>query len=226
MIFIQIRDTITVVGCHQKGIVMFLLMKPRGARIRECTWDELSGISISETFAVFDYQDYVPHNIVLLDNLAFVSYYNKGLRIFDMSSAPYQEIGVYDTFNKDTNYKLNGAWGVFVMEAENRILVSDRQNGLFLFSFPIDVLNTKNRGTFVTSSPLLDENSVLIPRDDLDSDGLTFTIAGIDGRIFYAQENFANYVNIPLSLPAGTFVYTIYNEFNDFVDSGLFVKAN
>ena len=197
-----------------------------GTKVKLCETDELSLISISETFATSDYQDYVPHNVILLDNLAFISYYNEGLRIFDISHAPIEEIGVYDTFLEDTKYKLNGAWGVYVFEEENQILVADRQSGLFLFSFPIQVLNASNKGTFVTNSPFIDENSLLIPRDYLRSDDVTFTIAAADGRIVYEQANFLNYVNIPLTLSTGTYVFAIYNEFGDFVEGGKFVKAN
>jgi choice-of-anchor B domain-containing protein len=197
-----------------------------GTKIKLCETDELALISISETFATSDYESFVPHNVILLDNLAFISYYNEGFRIFDISKAPIKEIGVYDTFLEDTKYKLNGAWGVYVFEEQNQILVSDRQSGLFLFSFPIQVLNAENEGTYVTNAPLLDANSILIPRDNLGSENVTFTIAAADGRIVYDQANFLNYVNIPLTLAAGTYIYAIYDEFGDFVEGGKFVKAN
>ena len=109
----------------------------QGTKIRLCDWSEtLADISVSETFGTDQYEDYVPHNIILLDYLAFVSYYNEGLRIYDLSQAPYREIGAYDTFLPETDYLLNGAWGVYVLEDRNQLLVGDRQDGLFLFSFP------------------------------------------------------------------------------------------
>jgi choice-of-anchor B domain-containing protein len=197
-----------------------------GTKIKLCETEDLASISVSESFATSDYVDFVPHNVILLDNLAFISYYNEGLRIFDISKAPVEEIGIYDTFLEDTKYKLNGAWGVYVFEEKNQILVSDRQRGLLLFSFPIQVLNVKNEGTVVTNSPFIDENSILIPRDNLSDDDLTFTIAAADGRIVYEQANFLNYVGIPLTLAAGTYIYAIYNEFEDFVEGGKFVKSN
>ncbi len=197
-----------------------------GTKVKLCETENLASISISETFGTSDFEDYVPHNVILLDNLAFISYYNEGLRIFDISQAPIEEIGIYDTFLEDTKYKLNGAWGVYVFEGQNQILVADRQSGLFLFSFPIQVLNAKNEGTFVTGAPFIDKNSILIPRDYLRADDLTFTIAAADGRIVYNQANYLNYVNIPLTLAAGTYVYAIYNEFGDFVEGGKFIKSN
>lgn len=199
----------------------------QGTRVRLCEWEtELSSISIVRTFGTEDYADFVPHNIVLLDNLAFVSYYNEGFRIFDVSSGIVEEIGSYDTFLEDTAYKLNGAWGVYVFEEINQILIADRQSGLYLFSFPINVLNTVNTGTYITSMPLLDENSYLIPRDHLDKEELTFTISTIEGKTIYFQESFLNYVNVPITLATGVYVFSIYDRFGKFLEQGKFVKAN
>lgn len=199
----------------------------KGTKLRFCEWNEnLGSISITETFATSNYQDYVPHNIILLDYLAFVAYYNNGFRIFDLSVAPFKEIGVYDTFLDNTNYKLNGAWGVYVFEKSNQILISDRQNGLFLFSFPILLLNQPPSGTIVSSTPFLDENSYLIPRDNLAEKGLFFSIYAADGSLVYEQENYLNYVQLPLILSAGTYIYSIYNSFGDLIETGKFVKGN
>ena len=113
---------------------MHLLTKRKEQKLNYCETDELALISISETFATSDYENFAPHNVILLDNLAFISYYNEGFRIFDISKAPIKEIGVYDTFLEDTKYKLNGAWGVYVFEEQNQILVSDRQKwSVFVF---------------------------------------------------------------------------------------------
>ena len=43
---------------------------------------------------------------------------------------------------------------------------------------------------------------------------------------FYDQANFLNYVNIPLTLATGTYIYAIYDEFGDLIEGGKFVKAN
>ena len=199
----------------------------QGTKLRFCEWEtSLSDIRITETFATKNYEDYVPHNVILLDNLAFVAYYNEGFRIFDLSTKPFKEIGVYDTFLEDTKYKLNGAWGVYIFEETNQILISDRQNGLFLFSFPIQILNTANYGTFVSSAPFLDENGFLIPRDYLNEKELYFSIYNINGQLIYEQENYLNYVQIPLSIAAGAYIFSISNQFGDRVESGKFIKGN
>ncbi len=199
----------------------------QGTKLKLCTWeDDLSKISIIETFGTRDFEDFIPHNMIVLDQLAFVSYYNEGLRIFDLSDFPIREIGVYDTFPGNGNFKFNGAWGVYVFENSNQILISDRQSGLFLFSFPIQVLNNPKEGTFVTSVPFLDEEGILIPRDHLREDNLFFAIHGIDGSSIYTQQNFLSYLNIPLEITTGIYIFSIYDEFGNFLESGKFVKAN
>jgi choice-of-anchor B domain-containing protein len=197
-----------------------------GTRIKLCELSDLTQIKVDESFASSDYQDYMPHNIYLTNTLAFVSYYNQGLRIFDIASAPIREIGHYDTFFQETSYKLNGAWGVFVFEEEEKILISDRQNGLFLFSFPIQVFENGVESTSVYASPIIDENSILLPRSHFNNNDLTFTIADLSGRLVYYQESFLNWVNIPLQLSAGAYVFGIFDEEGELLESGKFVKAN
>lgn len=199
----------------------------QGTKVKLCEIEHINDIEISETFGTKDYEEYVPHNIILTNKLAFVSYYNEGLRIFDLSKAPYRQIGVYDTFLEDTKYRLNGAWGVYVFPEKDQILVADRQNGLFLFSFPINALeNGKAQGVLVTSTPFVDANSVIIPRDYFRETGLLFTISETGGKEVYRQESLVNYVNIPLELSAGAYVFGIYNKDGELLESGKFVKAN
>ncbi|MDA7804020.1 choice-of-anchor B family protein [Crocinitomix sp.] len=199
----------------------------KGTKVKICRWTtDLSAISIVDYCATRRYQDYVPHNVILLDNLAFVAYYNEGFRVYDISRGPFREIGMYDTFPTGTNYKLNGAWGIYVFPEKDQIIVSDRQNGLFLFSFPIRTFNSPNQKTYVSSTPFITANSILVPRTHLGDEQLTFSITTIDGKVIYEQENYKNYVNIPLNLAAGTYAYVILDEYKDLLEAGKFVIGN
>ncbi len=197
-----------------------------GTKIKYCNVNDLAQIHINEQFKTDNYINSVPHNVFLLDNLAFISYYNEGLRIYDTGNKPIKEIAYYDTFQDDTNYKLNGAWGVFVIESDDLILISDRQNGLFLFEFPVRILNGGQQGTFVTQTPFIDENSILLTQEHFLTENLTFSIATIAGEKIYSQESYNNWVNIPLDISAGVYVYSIFDMDKQLVESGKFVKAN
>lgn len=208
------------------GSVYCFIDETEGTRIKLCETENLALIQIDETFGSADYQNYVPHNIFVLNQLAFVAYYNQGFRIFDISKRPIQEIAYYDTFTDETAYKLNGAWGVYVFENTQQIVVSDRQNGIFLFHFPIDLLDRYNAGTITSNVPLIDENSYLIPRDHFRQEGLTFTVSDLKGSIVYRQESFLNWMNIPLSLNAGVYYYIIHDADGERLETGKFAKAN
>lgn len=197
-----------------------------GTKIKLCNIGDLAQIQVNEQFATSNYSNSVPHNIVLLDNLAFVAYYNEGLRIYDVGNIPIKEIGYYDTFGVDTDHKLNGAWGVYVFSESNQIVVSDRQNGLFLFEFPILVLNGKETGTFVTQSPFIDENTILISQEHFNKENLSFSISSITGQRIYFEESYKNWVNVPLNISPGIYVYSIFDDNKQLLESGKFVKAN
>lgn len=197
-----------------------------GTKIKLSYVNDLSAIQIDELFGPDEYLDYVPHNIVILEKLAFVAHYNLGLRVFDLSKRPIKEIAYFDTFLQETDYKLNGAWGVSIIEENNQILVCDRQNGIYLFSFPMDVLEASTEDLIVTSTPFIDENSRIIPRTYFDQEGLSFSIFSVNGTQVFNKEDLVNWMNIPLSLAAGTYAFAIYDSEKELLESGKFVKAN
>ena len=197
-----------------------------GTKIKLCELNDYALIQIDELFAPSEYLDYTPHNIILLNKTAFVSYYNLGLRIYDISQRPVKEIGHYDTFEQETNYTQNGAWGVSIIQDKNQVLIADRQNGIFLFSVPIDILESENNGTVITSNPFIDEHSMILPKDYFEEDELTFSIFGLDGSRVYFQESLINWIEIPLTLSAGAYSFAVYDSNGELLESGKFVKAN
>lgn len=83
--------------------------------------------SIVDTFATV-------HNLYIDDEIAFVSYYAAGLRVYDVED-PTQPIlaDEYDT-DPDVNQQgFNGAWGVYPFTPSGNVYVSDRTHGLFVF---------------------------------------------------------------------------------------------
>ncbi|OIQ37766.1 MAG: hypothetical protein BM555_00070 [Crocinitomix sp. MedPE-SWsnd] len=197
-----------------------------GTKVKLCEISDLATIQIDELFAPSEYENYTPHNVILLDNTAFVSYYNLGFRMFDISQKPIKEIGFYDTFHQETSYTQNGAWGVSLIEDQNQVLIADRQNGIFLFSVPIDILESDVDATVVTSNPFIDADSRILPKEYFDETGLKFSVFALDGSRVYFQESLINWMNIPLTLSAGAYSFGIYNSDGELLESGKFVKAN
>lgn len=74
------------------------------------------------------------HNTHINGNFAYLSHYADGLRIVDISNPDnIFEAGYYDTSTSGGGF--NGAWGAFPFFPSGKILISDMQNGLFVFSF-------------------------------------------------------------------------------------------
>ncbi|MEY3236335.1 MAG: hypothetical protein RI883_436 [Bacteroidota bacterium] len=116
------------------GMTYIFADETNGKRVKKCTVGSNYTIQVESYFGTNYDNNSVPHNIMCTDQFAFVAYYNEGLRIFDIRNTPV-EVASYDTYPTSSNFKMNGAWGVFSNYNSGRIIVSDRQNGLFLFHF-------------------------------------------------------------------------------------------
>ncbi len=86
------------------------------------------------------------HNIVVVENYAYVSYYQDGLQVWDISNpgSPVR-LGYYDTNVNATYTGMFGAWGVHPPLPSGNILISDTENGLFVLQlntvFPANMVN-------------------------------------------------------------------------------------
>ncbi len=74
----------------------------------------------------------IPHNVHYHNGYLVTSYYTDGLKIVDAKNpSMLTEVGSYDTyFERDGGF--GGAWGAFPYLPSGRILVSDRERGLFI----------------------------------------------------------------------------------------------
>jgi choice-of-anchor B domain-containing protein len=75
------------------------------------------------------------HNVHTKGDLAFVSWYTAGTRIIDISvpTDPI-EVGYYDTFDGSMN-TYAGNWGTYPYFPSGKIISSDMQTGLYVFTF-------------------------------------------------------------------------------------------
>ncbi len=75
----------------------------------------------------------IPHNPFLLGNYVFISYYQDGLQIFDISDPRHPvQAGYYDTYPAPDAQVYAGAWGCYPYLPSRRILVSDMHTGLYV----------------------------------------------------------------------------------------------
>lgn len=105
----------------------------------------LNNITVTSTFSSNSYEQTLPHNVILVNNVAYVSYYNDGLQIFDVTNSynP-KKIGYYDTYPGSDNLIFRGMWGVYPFNSNNMVLGSDRTTGLYLFDFEVPPITVNN----------------------------------------------------------------------------------
>jgi choice-of-anchor B domain-containing protein len=79
-----------------------------------------------------------PHNPFIKDSLCYVSYYNDGVQIFDISNPPsVQIVGYYDTYPDNNNgyTGYDGCWGVYPYLPSGNIIASDTKYGLRVLEY-------------------------------------------------------------------------------------------
>lgn len=109
-----------------------------GMRMKVCNVEDLSNIEVQGLFGSEVSANSVAHNLQMKDQLVYVSHYNDGLQVFDVSNPNEPErVAWYDTFTGDESYSFNGAWGIYAFLPSGRILISDRTSGLYLFQMDL-----------------------------------------------------------------------------------------
>jgi len=117
-----------------KGDTYVFADETSGKRIKKVTVGTGYEMEINYLFGTNFENNSVPHNLMCTDELVYCAYYNEGVRIYNIEGEPV-EIAHYDTYQQNSPFNMNGAWGVYANYPSNHLVVSDRQNGLFLLDF-------------------------------------------------------------------------------------------
>ncbi len=148
--------------------------------------DELNGAPFTRTFVidvsdlsnptvVNDFTSGLPatdHNLYVRGNFIYQANYAAGMRIFDACDPVNPvEVGYFDTFPANDNNGFVGAWSVYPFFPSGTVIVSDRQNGLFILDVS-EAIGTSACCLVVTSQEIV-----------CHADGSTFTVTvdGVEG---------------------------------------------
>jgi len=105
-----------------------------GLKVKLLDVSDPTDIKFVSLFGSDETENSIPHNVLIRDNYAFVSYYYDGLQIFDISEPEaVTKVGAYDTYLDENNVSYKGAWGVYPHLKSEKILISDMQTGLYVF---------------------------------------------------------------------------------------------
>jgi choice-of-anchor B domain-containing protein len=80
----------------------------------------------------------IDHNLYVKGNYIYQANYSSGLRIMEIVDAQTRNlpvVGYFDTYPADNDVSFNGAWSNYPFFPSGNIIISDRQNGLFVVRF-------------------------------------------------------------------------------------------
>jgi len=185
-----------------------------GSSVKSCSVDGNHQVTIEGRVSTNAENGSVPHNVMITDEYAFVAYYNEGLRVYDIRNKLPKEIAFYDTYPEEESiFKMNGAWGVYTQLPSERLLVSDRRNGLFLLDFNRTVfLSDEPDKINVYPSPVTTSEHFTIRLEEDREPSFSVEIVDETGRIvrqaFVPNANF-----VVLRAPDAAGIYTVRIEY-------------
>ena len=186
-----------------------------GMRFKMCDVSDLSNINVTSFDKPATFENTAPHNVMLKDGIAYFSYYNDGLQIYDVRDINNpKQIAFYDTYNQeDTGTNVfKGAWGVYAFLPSGRLLISDRKYGLFLLGYnaPPNVLVAEDEhGIF--PNPVVGE-AFFYMNHIVNSDYI-IEIFDNQGKYLKTFNGITDHLYMDLSgLSAGTYSYRYYNS--------------
>ena len=192
-----------------------------GTKIKKATLNSDFSITINSLFGTENTPyDKTAHNIHCTNEFAFVAYYNDGLRIYDLRSNTPQEIAFYDTHQDESGntFSMWGAWGIYAFLPSNRILISDRISGLFLFDF--------DRDLFSKLQP--QEEFIIFPNPSSANESCTFSIPyeakdpqlkiiDLFGKVIW-EVNFINKSIVTLDRSFSSGMYCVQFEYTNYLN--------
>lgn len=179
-----------------------------GKMLKLCHIESDHKLTIKNYFGTNFQQNSIPHNIMCSDEFAFVAYYNEGLRIFDIRSVPVKEIAHYDTYPDESDFKMNGAWGVYSKLPSGKILVSDIQYGLFLFDFNRELFLNKIEDLTVYPTAIRSGKEITVQLKPGSASQFSVKIFDTTGKKL-KEQNFVNQTYGKLTIDYTTGIYFV-----------------
>jgi choice-of-anchor B domain-containing protein len=204
---------------------------PTGLSIKIADVTNLSNITLSALTKPNSNTQMVAHNpYVLGNNYAFVSCYQDGLFLYDISSPATPTIaGYFDTHpqggaNAGNNYgstSYKGNWGAYPYLPSGVIIACDMQNGIFLLQANAvtgSATSIKDRGNSIEANvyPNPASNSIYVSFVNPKSETYGLEITNVLGQIVHSENN-SNDCTFPVTfktidvsdLESGTYILSI-----------------
>ena len=202
----------------EDGKTYFFTDETDGKRIKMVDVSDIANPQIVRLFGTSNFANAIAHHVIPMGDLLYVAYYTEGLRVFD-TRTPIREVAHYDTYPLATNFLMNGAWGVIPFKNGNRVLVSDRTFGLFLFGFDHELFSIEklNEDFVIFPNPVAQNNTFQIKMQHVAIDDFSVQIFDLSGKLVH-EEHFENqsFAIIRADLAQG--VYTVSIQFINYLN--------
>lgn len=206
---------------NKAGDVYVMCDETEGMKIKALDVSDLTDIKTISLFGTEWWDNTAPHNIMIKDNIAYVSYYNDGLQVFDLREpASPKQIAFYDTelAANDKNWK--GAWGIYSFLPSGRILISDRTHGLFLFDVPLIANDNHDIGVY----PNPGSDAVYFYKENRLNQPIRIFITTSDGKLVDVIEDSYSVTKIEVTnYASGLYTYVYVNDATNEQHTGKFV---
>ncbi|MGI8893946.1 MAG: choice-of-anchor B family protein [Bacteroidia bacterium] len=138
---------------NEQGNIYVFADETHGMPLKVLDVSDFNNLQVLSTLTSGVASNSIPHNVLIRDNYAYVSYYYDGLYIFNLSdpSNPFVA-GFYDTSLEPNGNSYKGAWGVYPHLPSGNVLLSDMQNGLYVFDVSGALVTSVNENIFQSNS--------------------------------------------------------------------------
>lgn len=145
---------------------VFTTDERKGAYVTAYDVSDMNNITETDRIrtTIFNPSEVIPHNTHVLGNFLVTSYYTSGLQIVDASNPDILvETAYYDT-SPLTGNGYNGAWGAYPYLPSGIILVTDRQEGLFVLDsdYPKACFFTAFVKDTATGNPIINASITMV----------------------------------------------------------------
>lgn len=203
---------------NDAGNIYVLADETHGMPLKVIDVTDFNNMQVLSTLSSGVTSNSIPHNIIIKDNYAYVSYYYDGLQIFDISD-PLNPVktGFYDTSNETNFNSYKGAWGIYPYLPSGNVLISDMQNGLYVFDVSSAIITSINDNVNLSEiqiypNPAYEKINIRLPKSV--NDVVTVEILNITGeeisRKDYKSKNQLLEINLS-GINSGIYFLHIYS---------------
>ncbi len=124
------------------GQYYFMCDETHGTGVKVVDVSDFSDMEVVAIMQPDIWIDEIPHNCIYRDGLLYLSYYYDGLQVFDVSD-PFSptRVAYYDTAPIANAPSYAGAWGIYSLLPSGNMLISDMQEGFFVFEALGEILD-------------------------------------------------------------------------------------